>query len=276
MTIVVKFDGRKENFQKQKVYNTALRMGLSREDASEVANKIEAKIYNGIQTKKILQMIFDIAKNYNPEIKQRIDLRGAISLLRSKPDFERFICLLLEQEGYDIEANQIVPGNCVEHEVDAIAKKGKELIYVEIKHHDQPHTYTGVGVFLESQAIFEDFIQGFQKKKNKYNFSKAMIICNTKLSEHARRYAECRDMDFIAWKDPIANGLEKRVEEHKFYPITLLKSLDEKTEAMLGDSGIVLLKQLVEIKPKEIARMTKISANKIQDLANRARKFLNH
>jgi len=274
MVLVTKFDGRKETFQKQKIYNTVLRMGLSKEDAQEVANKIEMKIYEGIQTKKILQMIFDFAKTYKPEIKNRIDLRESISLLRSKPDFERFVALLLKEEGYDVASNEIISGDCVEHEIDDVAKKGKETVYVEVKHHIQSHTFTGVGVFLETQATFEDLIEGFQKKKNKYDFTKALIICNTKLSEHARRYAECRNIDFIAWKDPIENGLEKRVEDYKFYPITLLKSLDAKTEAQLGDAGIVLLKQLVQMSPKEISRMTKISANKIQDLAEKAQKLL--
>jgi len=274
MTFVLKFDGRKENFQKQKVFTTALRMGLSRGDANEVANKVEMKIYDGIPTKKILQMIFEFARNYKPEIRQRIDLRESISLLRSKPDFERFVSLLLKEEGYIVNSNQIISGNCVDHEIDAVARNGNETIYVEVKHHFQAHTYTGVGVFLESQAVFEDLIQGFQNKKNKYNFSKALIICNTKLSEHARKYAKCKNIDFLAWKDPIEKGLEKIVEEHKFYPITLLKNLDAKTEAMLGDAGIVLLKQLVEIPLKDLAKMTRISANKIENLSNRARKIL--
>jgi hypothetical protein len=274
MTFVTKFDGRKENFQKQKVFETSLRMGLSKEDAKEVADKIESKVYDGIQTKKILQMIFDFAKEYKPEIRQRIDLRQAISLLRSKPDFETFVTLLLKEEGYSVVHNQIISGNCVNHEIDDVAKKGNETIYAEVKHHIQYHTFTGVGVFLEVQATFEDLVEGFENKKNKYNFSKALVILNTKLSEHARVYAKCRDIDFIAWKDPIDNGLEKRIEEYKFYPITLLKNIDSKTEAQLGDAGIVLLKQLVKMNPKEISKMTKISANRISDLANKARKLL--
>jgi hypothetical protein len=274
MVSVTKFDGTKENFEKKKVFGTALRMGLSRNDASQVADRIEAKIYDGIPTKKILQMIFEIAKDYSPEIKQRIDLRAAISLLRSKPDFERFISLLLEEEGYEVSSNEIIQGSCVEHEIDAVARKGSQTIYVEIKHHIQPHTFTGLGVFLESHATFEDLMEGYQKNKNRYDFSKAMIVCNTKLSEHARRYAACKNIDFLAWKDPVENGLEKRVEKHKFYPITLMKSLDAKTEEQMGDAGIVLLKQLIEINPKELAKMTKISERKIEDMRERARKLL--
>ncbi len=274
MTFVIKFDGRKENFQKKKVYNTGLRMGLSKQDARDLADKVESKIYDGIQTKKILQMVFDFAREYKPEIRQRIDLRQAIGILRPKPDFETFVTLLLKEEGYSVVHNQIISGSCVDHEIDDVAKKGGETIYVEVKHHIQYHTFTGVGVFLEVQATFEDLVEGFANKKNKYNFSKAMVILNTKLSEHARIYAECKGIDFIAWKDPTDNGLEKRIEEHKLYPITLLKNLDSKTEAQLGDAGIVLLKQLAEMDAKEIARMSRISANRISDLANRARKLL--
>lgn len=274
MTYVLKFDGRKEPFEKEKVYNTCLRMGLSKQNAKEVADRIEEKVFNGIQTKKILQMIFDFAKEYKPEVKQRIDLRQAISLLRSKPDFETFITLLLEKEGYKVEHNQIISGACVDHEIDDIAKKGKEVVYVEVKHHVQYHTFSGVGTFLEVQATFEDLRDGIAENKNNYDFTRPLVILNTKLSEHARRYAECKKINFIAWKDPLENGLEKRIEDYKFYPITLLRNLDAKTEAQLGDAGIVLLKQLVEMNIKEIASMTKISANKISDLVLRAKKIL--
>jgi len=274
MTFVLKFDGRKEIFKKQKVYDTALRMGLSKEDANEVANNVEMKVFDGMQTKKILQLIFYFAKEFKPEVKHRIDLREAISLMRSKPDFETFVTMLLKEEGYTVVHNQIISGACVDHEIDDVAKKGSDTIYVEVKHHIQYHTFTGVGVFLEVQATFEDLKEGFRNKKNKYDFSQRLVVCNTKMSEHARKYAECKGMDFIAWKDPLDNGLEKKIENYKFYPITLLKNLDAKTEAQLGDAGIVLLRQLVRMNPKEIARMTRISANKISDLASRAEKIL--
>jgi len=45
-------------FDKTKIVKTCLRSGANREIAEETAEKIEAKEYNGIETEKILEMIF--------------------------------------------------------------------------------------------------------------------------------------------------------------------------------------------------------------------------
>ena len=98
------------------------------------------------------------------------------------------------QASNNIQMNQIVPGRCVEHEIDAIANKDKETILVEVKHHFQFHTYTGVSVFLEVQAELEDLIDGFQNKRHNSDFSKALVVCSTKISDHAKRYALCKNI----------------------------------------------------------------------------------
>jgi hypothetical protein len=44
------------------------------------------------------------------------------------------------------------------------------------------------------------------------------------------------------------------IEEKKLYPITFLKILDKESQEKLVNSGIVLLKQLIEQDPKELSR----------------------
>src|SRR3989338_5134729 len=144
MTFVTKFDGSNQEFKKEKIVHTCLRMHAKPEQAKAVADKIESKVYDGISTKKILEMIFNYLKEYKPEIGHRIDLREAIALIRPKPDFENFVGMLLKEYGYKIEMNQIIAGRCVEHEIDSIARKKNEVILVEAKHHFQHHTYTGL------------------------------------------------------------------------------------------------------------------------------------
>jgi len=276
MIFVTKADGSKQPFDRQKVYSTCLRMHATPQQANDVANKIAAKVYEGISTKKILQMIFSYLKQHRPEVGHRIDLREAISIMRSKPDFERFIQLLMEAEGYSVEANQIVYGRCVDHEIDAVARKNNETIYVEVKHHLQPHTFTGVGVFLEARATYEDMQEGFKEGINKYNFNRVLVITNTKLSEHARRYADCRGISHIGWRDPPNRGLEEIVEEHNFHPVTLLRGVERKIVDRLGDAGIVLLKQLVEGDLQKISHETRIPRNILQQLANKASEIIGH
>ena len=274
MIFVTKFDGRREPFRKEKVVRTCLRMHASPVQARSVADKVESKLYEGIRTNEILRMIFRYMKEYRPEIKHEIDLKEAISLLRPKPDFEQFVRLLLDAYGYQVEDAQLVNGKCVEHEIDGIARKGDETIYVEVKHHFNHHVYTGVGVFLEAHATFEDLTDGYKLKNNSINFTKAMIVCNTKFSDHAKKYAECMGINYIGWKAPEEKGLERMMEEKKLYPITFLKDLDRRTESKLGDAGIVLLRQLVEANLEKLHERTKISKNILKNLVRKAGEIL--
>ena len=197
-----------------------------------------------------------------------------LGALRSKPDFEMFVALVLKEYGYEVQTNQIVSGKCVEHEIDVIAKKGNETILVEAKHHEQYHTYTGLSVFLEVQAELEDLMEGYKIRKNKINFTKALIVCNTKISDHAERYATCRDIGYISWKLPKEKNLEQVIEDGKLYPITLLKGVDMITQDRLIGKGIILVKQLIEMNENELVKKTGIEKTKARDLVRKAKELL--
>lgn len=273
MLFVKKADGSRQPFDKQKVIRTCMRMQLSEKQAEAVADKIERKIYDGISTKKVLQLIFSYARAYMPALKHRIDLRESISLLRPKPDFEQFVRLVLEAYGYEIKGNQLLRGRCVEHEIDGIVKKNNQIVCLEVKHHFNSHTYTGIGVCLEAQAALEDLKDGFAREHT-IKFNKAMIVCNTKFSDHAKQYAVCKGIELIGWSMPKNAGLERMIEDKKLYPITLLKNLDRKDEARLGDAGIVLLKQLIELDESELHVRTKIIRKKIKMLKKLAEELM--
>ncbi|NIO38343.1 hypothetical protein GTO27_11680 [Candidatus Bathyarchaeota archaeon] len=63
---VTKADGTKQLFDKEKVVKTCLRMGATREIAEAIAGGIERNIYDGIKTRKILQMIFRELSKHKP------------------------------------------------------------------------------------------------------------------------------------------------------------------------------------------------------------------
>jgi len=274
MVVVTKFDGRKQEFQKQKIIRTCLRMRATQEQAMEIANRIEKQAYDGIRTKKIIKLIFKYLKEIKPEIGYQIDLREAIALLRPRPDFERFVQLILEAYGYEVIPNLIVRGKCGEHEIDAIAKKGNEVIYVEVKHHFNSHTYTGKDIFLQARATLEDLAEGYKARKNSFNVNKVLVICNTKYSNHAKRYADCRGIEHMGWKDPLEKGLERMIEERKLYPITFLKGLDGKSKERFLNAGIILLKQLVEYNIDNLYKETRIQKKKLENFIEKAREIL--
>lgn len=271
---VIKFDGGRQLFDKQKIVNTCIRMGAGKEAAELVADRIEKRAYDGIPTKKILQMIFRYLKNYHPKIKHQIDLRKAISLLRPQPDFEQFIRLVLQEQGYSVTPNQIMRGKCVEHEIDGVARKGGEILMVEIKHHYNYHTYTGLDPSRIAWATLEDLTEGYTLGLNSENFTGTMIVCNTKFSQHAKQYAECKGLLNIGWKEPPEHGLERMVEEKKLYPTTLLRGLNKKGRLSLLGEGIMLLKHLVAHDVNTLSKRTDIPRTKIHRLIKESEEIL--
>ena len=271
---VTKADGTKQLFSKEKVMRTCLRMGATITVAESIADEIEARLYDGIETKKILQMIFKSLRRHKPVIRHQIDLRKALSLLKSAPDFERFVQILLSEHGYEVTPNQIIRGRCVEHEVDAIARKNGKTCIVEVKHHIKYHTPTSLDVTRIARAVFEDLTEGNELGLNSLKIDYVLIVCNTKLSEHAKRYADCRGIKHIGWSSPQNRDLQTMIEEKKLYPITFLKGLNVETRNKLTSKGILLLKQLIERHPAELTRQTGISREKLDSMLGNARAIL--
>lgn len=251
-----------------------MRMSATREIAEAIVEKIEMNIYDGIETRKILRMIFRQLSRYKPAISHQIDLRKALSLMKPAPDFERFIQILLSEHGYEVTPNEILRGKCVEHEVDAIARKNGETYIVEVKHHFSYHTPTGLDVSRIARAVFEDVTEGFKLGLNNLKIDKAMIVCNTKLSEHAKRYAECREIYHIGWSSPSDRDLQTMIEEKKLYPITYLRGLNPATKKKLASAEIVLLKQLTAKNLEELRRETEIGKETLKLIIRKARAIL--
>jgi hypothetical protein len=268
---VIKADGTKQLFEKEKIVRTCLRMGASQEVAEAVAEKIERKAHEGIKSKQILNMIFRHLARYHEEVRSHIDLRRALGLMRPKPDFEQFVQILLREHGYEVTPNLIVRGKCVEHEIDVIAKKDGKTYAVEVKHHFNHHSLTGLDVSRIARAIFEDVTEGFELGLNSTNLDKAVVICNTKYSDHAKRYGECRGIEQIGWNYPAQHGLEQMIEEKKLYPITYLKSLDANLGRKLAGEGIILLKQLITYEPEALSRRLRTSKGRVDALIEKAK-----
>jgi hypothetical protein len=272
MTIfVTKANGTRQPFDKAKLVRTCRRMGATEETAHHIAKSIEAKLFDGIETKKILSMIFVSMRKHKPILKHMIDLRKSLSLLRSKPDFELFIQLLLKEYGYDVVPNLIIRGKCVEHEVDALASKEGKTMIVEVKHHFDYHTPTGLDEARIARAVFEDATDGHEIGSNDLGIDDVMIVSNTKLSGHAERYVNCRNIKHVGWSHPPKSALQNLIEDKKLYPITILRGLRSPVRDKLVSAGIVMIKQLTEIDPNELRRRARISKNDSESIINKAK-----
>ena len=115
-----------------------------------------------------------------------------------------------------------------------------------------------------------DLQEGYNSGRQKHWYSGAMIICNTKLSSHAQRYAKCRNIEHIGWKTPRNKNLETLVTRHHHYPITILQNLRRQHLHALFNNGFLTLKQVVDTPIHELKFKTRISKRIIQTYKDEA------
>ena len=245
-------------------------MGATRQTAYDVADKIERRLYDGISTAKILQMIFLFMRGERPHICCLYDLRKGLSLMDPKPEFELFIQKLLSQNGFEVTPNTILTGNCVEHEVDAVAEKDGVTYFVEAKHHFNYHALTGLDESRIARALLEDVTEGYEHGKTSQRIDMAMIVTNTKYSEQAIRYGNCRNILQIGWNTPTYLSLQHMISEPDLYPLSCLKILKRDQRVQLVNSGIVLMKQLIEEEPTNLAARTDLPRQIIERVREQA------
>ena len=268
---VTKADGTKQLFDREKIIKTCLRMGTNRKIANDIAEKVEKRLYDGIPTKKILQMTFRLLRKHQPTVRHLLDLRKGLSLMNSKPEFEKFVQILLAHHGFEVSPNQILRGKCVGHEVDAVARKDGITYFVETKHHTNYHTPTGLDESRIARAVLEDVTEGFGLGKNDLKIDRAMIVTNTRYSEHAQRYGKCRNILQIGWSSPAKFDLQNMIEEKKLYPLSCFRGLNSETKMKLVNSGIVLMKQLFEEETSTIARKAEVPKETLKEIVEKAR-----
>ena len=246
-------------------------MGASHEEAIKIARQIETRIYEGITTRKILQMIYSLMRKQKPAVKHLFDLKYGISLMVSKPEFEAFVRILLVHSGFKVEPNTILRGLCGEHEADAIATKDGLTHFVEVKHHSGYHTLTGLDESRIARAILEDVTEGYSQGLTRIKIDRAMIVTNTRYSEHAINYGRCRGILQVGWASPEGFGLREMVEKHRLYPLSCLRGINAKVRLRLVEAGIVVIKQLLEQDFRYIERKTQLPRETVLSLMEKAR-----
>lgn len=256
---VTKASGGKEEFDIEKVRRTCLRAGASEKLASKIADEVERKVYEGITTKEILHFTLELLRE-EPEAATRYDLKRAImSLGPAGFPFEEFTAEVLRNYGYKTKVGEILKGKCISHEVDIVAEKENKRYLIECKYHNAPGIYTDLKVVMYSYARFLDLGE---------NFDQPWLICNTKCTMNARKYAKCMGLKITSWGYPGKESLEKMIERKKLYPVTILRSVTGFTKDRLFQTKIMLAKDLLDYGVGDLKRMTglpKSTVNRIQE-----------
>lgn len=256
--LIQKASGEKDIYDRNKLMRSMLRSGASEEDASRVADAIEEDLESGTSTRKIYRRAFQLLRRTSIQAASQYKLKQAVMQLGpSGYPFERFIGGLFEAKGYRVRVGQMLGGVCVNHEVDVIRVRDKEIILAECKFRNQPGSKSDVKVALYYHSRFRDLIDGYNGRKWNADWAgspqhldqtsfRGMIVTNAKFTEDAIAYALCSGLELLGWDYPANTGLLHMMRETGLLPITLLTTLSASDIQKILSENIVICRELRE------------------------------
>ena len=264
---IIKATGEREEFNPQKLQSSLMRAGASNEEADKIVVKIESELKDGDSTREIYRRTFILLEQNERPAAIRYSLRRAIMELGPTGfPFEQFIAEIFQVKGFETTNDFIAQGECAEHEIDIVAWNKDKLIMTEAKFHNQHGIKSDLKVVLYVKARWDDIANqeftGFGDTPRKMD--EGWLITNTKFSESAIKYAECRDMKLIGWNYPREGNLQDMIEEAHLHPITCLNTTTPSDEKLLMEAGIILCKQAKD--NQDILRQTGLSNEKIEKM----------
>lgn len=244
--IITKASGKTAAFSEDKLKKSLQRAGASPEQITSVLNEISDKLYQGISTKKIYRLAFNLLKGSSRHIAAKYHLKQAIMELGpSGFPFEKYVGEILTAQNYTTQVGVTMPGKCVTHEIDVIAQLDQRQVMVECKYHNLPGTFCDVKIPLYIHARFNDVETIWNKSGAGLNKSfEGWLVTNTRFSEDAIQYGTCAGLKLIGWDYPLKNGLKDQIDKLALYPITCLTSLTKSEKQWLLDRRIVLCREV--------------------------------
>lgn len=268
ITLITKYDGTTEPYNEQKIKASATRVGVPEGLQEEMLQSIRDRLHDRISTREIFLMIKEFLRDAgSPHLAMKYNLKQALAELGpSGYPFEKYVSLLLNEEGYRTEINQTIMGSCISHEVDMLAFKDDLTYFIEAKFHKNPSQRTDVRVVLYIKARDEDLTSNWRGGK-----TMPWVITNTRFSTDAIAYAECQNIRLTSWDYPKGNGITSIIERSGLHPITIIEELSPSDRTRLFSSGVVACRQLLDpanqsLIPREILdnilpNLTKICQN---------------
>ncbi|MES2006753.1 MAG: ATP cone domain-containing protein [Patescibacteria group bacterium] len=246
--LISKSDGTREPFAADKLVRSLSHAGASASVAQAIAHDIERELWNGITTQEIYSRAFKLLREHRKGVAARYSLkRSVMEFGPSGFPFEMYISELFRAEGFTTEVDQIVQGACVEHEVDVVIHKEKEIVYAEAKFHNTAGFKTDLKTVLYIQARITDLREAQRAKKLEEKIRiNGLVVTNTKFTDKALQYASCQGLEVLGWDNPSGHTLHDRIEEKSLYPVTALTTLTPREKMALLSKKVVLCRNLPE------------------------------
>ncbi|MDO8622106.1 MAG: ATP cone domain-containing protein [bacterium] len=255
---IIKATGERERFDPMKLARSVRRSGVQRQLARETAAHVATRIRDGATTQQIHGLVCRyLNRCHERGAAARYTLKDAMRRLGPAGyDFEKFIAAVLREYGYEADLPDLIPGMCVEHEVDVVARKDGEVAMAECKYRNEAGIHVRLKDIMATWARYEDLREAFAKRRHRIPFTQCWMVCNTKITSDGTAFGQCKGMRLIGWQQPKEAGLERMIEERRLYPITVLSAITSTMQVQFARAGIMLCSDLTTTEPAELVRRT--------------------
>lgn len=271
---IKKASGEEELFKVEKLKESMRKAGAEEKVIEQVADDIGSWIYDGVSTQKIYARAFSILRKKKKFVASRYKLKKAIMELGPTGyPFEHLIGKVMELKGYAVEVGKTINGQCVSHEVDVVATKGKKQYFVECKYGQSPGKTVNVQVPLYIRSRVDDIVN---KRKGSGDFEGyefgGWVVTNTRFTSDAIDYGKCSGLNLLSWDYPAGKGLKDIIDQEKIYPVTVLHNLTKNQKQNLMERDIVICRQIME--KQEVLDEFQLSKNQFRNLMEELEEFL--
>jgi len=244
---IVKHSGNIVEYNPEKLKISLLKSGASRKAVDVILKSIEQEIYEGIATKQIYKMAFNLLKKEANSNAARYNLKSAIRLLGPAGFFfEKYMARLFQAEHYECQVNQILEGKCISHEIDILIKKHHEIAMVECKFHMGRDAASDVKVPMYILSRFNDLKdREFKLFSKQDSISNCWIVTNNRFTTDAISFAECSGLNLLSWDFPSDSNLKTKNDNDLLYPITCLTTLTNTEKDKLLVLDVILAQELI-------------------------------
>ncbi len=254
-------------FDPQKLRQSLLQSGASRDDAVYVSEVISDNLVDGMSTHKVYQMAYNILRKKSGKIAGRYRLKKAIfDMGPTGYPFELLVGELIRLQGYKAKTGIILDGQCVQHEVDVLAQTNTKTVFVECKFHNEIRRKSDVKVSLYVKSRFDDLRARWKKDVSENHIFEGWLVTNTRFTHDAIQYGSCAGLKMISWDYPVKGNLRQLIDEAGFHPITSMQTITKREKTFLMENDIILCRQLFSntdilrklgIKEKKILKIKK-------------------
>jgi hypothetical protein len=273
--LVTKFSGELVPFDESRLYNSLKHSGASEKSIQQILLKVRNEMVDKKSTSKIYREAFSMLKQLSKATAARYNLKRAIMELGpSGFPFERYIAEIFRHQGYAVNNNLNMNGKCVSHEVDVLAMRHEQALFIECKFHNRQGLKSDVKVSMYYKARVDDLRAGnVDKEAFKDKKIGGCLVTNTRFTEDAIQYSKCENLQLLSWDYPFNASLKDKIGLTGLYPLSCLTSMSKKEKLSLLEKGHVMAKELL-LQPKVLKEIGlsnhryNVVLNEIKELCN--------